>query len=56
MQEIVDDATSTKAMHAEPQAWCIMTLFGPKETITSSAMLIQNLRQKMSQDNVLSAM
>ena len=55
MQEIVDDATSTKAMHAEPQALRIMTLFGPQETITS-AMLIQNLWQKVSQDNVLIAM
>ena len=40
---------------AEPQALRIMTLFGSQETITS-AMLIQNLWQKVSQDNVLIAM
>ena len=55
MQEIVDDASSTKAIQAEPQALRIMTLFGSQETITS-AMLIQNLWQKVSQDNVLIAM
>ena len=55
MQEINDDASSTKAMETEPQALHIMTLFGPQETITS-AMLIQNLWQKVSQDNVLIAM
>ena len=59
MQEINDDASSTKAMETEPQAWRIMihdSVWSPGQETITSAMLIQNLWQKVSQDNVLIAM